>query len=87
VPAGPLVLGELLAQAVEVLHLGLHPLSTLLARLLGVRAPGDLDLAAWALATWVLGSRESEPAKKLGFLLAMALLAAAAVLEAVFLAG
>jgi len=47
---------------------------------------GDVDLAMWGLLVWVLGSRESELAKKLGFIVAVALLAAA-VLEAVFLAG
>ncbi len=54
--------------------------------LLGVRAPGDLDLAMWALLAWLLGSRESELAKKLGFLLAVALFVAV-VVEAVLLAG
>ena len=63
------------------MHSSGPPPLTLLGRLLGVRAPGDLDLAAWALLSWLLGSRESEAMKKAGFVVAAAL-AAAAVLEA-----
>ncbi len=84
-PAGPAGLEEL-ARAAMYIHLGLHPLSMLLDRFLGITVPGDLDLAMWALLAWLLGSRESELAKKLGFIVAM-VLAVAAVLEAVFLAG
>jgi len=59
-------------------------LSMLVHRFLGVRAPGDVDLAMWAMITWLLGSRESEAARKLGLVVAAALLALAA-LEAVLM--
>ena len=85
-PMGPTGFEEVFSQAAMYIHLGLHPLSTLLGRLLGIRAPGDVDLAAWTLLAWLLGSRESEAVKKAGFMVAMALLAAALV-EAALLMG
>ena len=38
-----------------------------------------MDLAAWTLLAWIMGSRGSETVKKLGFLLVIVLAALAAV--------
>ena len=84
-PVTPTGLEEPLAQAAAVIHAALHPFTWLLGRL-GFRAPGDLDLAAWALLSWLLGSREGEAVKKLGLVVAAAL-AALAALEAVLRMG
>ena len=85
-PVGPTGLEEVFSQAAMYIHAALHPLSILIHSFLGVRVTADVDLAAWALLTWIMGSRESEAVKKLGFVGAMALLAVA-VLEAVLLEG
>ena len=74
----PTSLGDAFAQAAMAIHHVLHPLTLLLERL-GFRVPGDVDLAAWAMLAWLLGSREAETARRLGFLLATWLLALAAV--------
>jgi len=78
VPAPAPGLEELLAQIAAGIHYALHPVSTLLGRL-GVSVTGDIDIPMWALLVWFLGSRESENAKKLGFLVAVGLAALAAV--------
>ena len=78
-PAPAPGLEELLARIATGISYALHPLSALLARL-GVRVTGDVDIALWALLTWLLGSREREGVKKAGLVLA-ALLAAASLLE------
>ncbi len=72
-------LGEALAQVSAYLHTVLHPVSTLLL-MLGIKAPGDVDIALWAIVTWLLGSRESEAVRRLGIVL-VAAIAAVALLE------
>ena len=66
------------SQVAVAIHYALHPLSTLLGRL-GLGATGDVDIPFWALLAWLLGSRENEAAKKLGFILAVGLSALATV--------
>lgn len=78
-PVSPLGLREVFAQAAAYIHLGLHPLSKLAYRFSRHQGAGDLDLAAWALLSWLLGSRESETLRKLGLVAAAALVAMAAV--------
>ena len=74
---------EVFVQAAGYLNILLHPFTTALG-LLGLKLPGDLDIAVWAIVAWVLGSREAEEAKKLGLIL-VALLAALALLETIFI--
>ena len=73
VPVDPIGFGEILSQAAMAIHHALHPLSVLIHSFLGVRVPGDTDLAMWAMLAWLLGSREGEAAKKLGLVVAAAL--------------
>lgn len=63
------------------LYYVLHPVTTLLGKL-GVTGNGlgGLDTATYALATWLLGTRENEAARKLGIVL-VAAIAAMALLE------
>ncbi len=74
--------GEILSRIAAGIHAALYPVSTLVYMLLRLRVTSDIDLAAWALVAWLLGSRESELARKLGFIVA-ALLAALSLLELV----
>ncbi len=80
-PAPAPGLEELLAHVAMAISYALHPVSTLLGKA-GVTGRGleGLDTALYALIAWLLGSRESELARKLGLVLAAAL-AAASLLE------
>ncbi|MEB3806626.1 MAG: hypothetical protein GSR73_03835 [Desulfurococcales archaeon] len=68
-------LEELLAQIAAGIHYALHPVSTLLGKA-GVIGRGleGLDTAAYAILVWLLGSREAEGLRKLGFIVAVGLL-------------
>ena len=59
----------------------LHPVTILLEKL-GVTGSGleGLDTATYALATWLLGTRENEATRKLGIVL-VAAIAAVTLLE------
>ena len=63
------------------LYYVLHPVTALLGKL-GVTGSGleGLDTATYALATWLLGTRENEAVRRLGIVL-VAAIAAVALLE------